>query len=56
MIDADPRWSKFLLHGIAVTCTMMEMTLSIQQAYPGTLKLAQTPRWLTTDAKHQVKE
>ena len=29
---------------------MEEVALSIQQSYPGVLKLAQTPRWLTTES------
>ena len=52
-IDGEPRWSKFILHGVPVTSTMEEVALSIQESYPGVLKLAQTPRWLTTDAKRQ---
>lgn len=32
---------------------MEEGALSIQQSYPRVLKLAQTPRWLITDAKRQ---
>ena len=52
-IDGESRWSKFILHGIAVVTTMEEVALSIQQSYPRVLKLAQTPRWLITDAKRQ---
>ena len=33
---------------------MEEVAISIQQSYPGILKLAQTPRWLTTETKHQT--
>lgn len=40
--------------GNPVSCTIEEVTLSIQQSYPRSLKLAQTPRWLTTDAKRQT--
>ena len=29
---------------------MEEVALSIQQSYPGVLKLAQTPRWLTAES------
>ena len=43
-IDAEARWSKFLLHGIPVTSKMEEVAIFIQQSYPGILKLAQTPR------------
>jgi hypothetical protein len=50
-IDSEPRWSKFLLHGVPTTSSMAEVALSIQQSYPDTLTLAQTPRWLTTDSK-----
>ena len=53
-IEGEARWSKFLLHGIPLSCTMDDVALSIQQSYPGVLKLAQTPRWLTTDAKRQA--
>ena len=38
-IDREPRWSKFILHGVPVTSTMEEVALSIQQSYPGVLKL-----------------
>ena len=44
MIDGEPWCSKFILHGIPVTCTTEEVATSIQQSYAGTLKLAQTPR------------
>lgn len=53
-IDGEPRWSKFLLHGVPITASMEEVALSIQQSYPGVLKLAQTPRWLTTETKRQT--
>ena len=33
---------------------MEEVAISIQQSYPGILKLAQTPRWLTTETKRQT--
>ena len=45
---------KFVLHGVPISCTMEEVALSIQKSYPGTLKLAQTPRWQTTDTKRQA--
>ena len=35
---------------------MEDVALSIQQSYPGMLKLAQTPRWLTTEAKRQTSK
>lgn len=54
MIDGEPRCSKFILPAIPVTCTTEEVATSIQQSYAGTLKLAQTPRWLTTDAKRRA--
>lgn len=43
-IDGEPRWSKFLLHGVSTLATMEEVAIFIQQSYPGVLKLAQTPR------------
>ena len=55
-IDGESRWSKFLLHGVPVTSTMGEVASSIMQSYPGAFKLAQTPRWLTTDAKRQASD
>ena len=33
---------------------MEEVALSIQQSYPGVLKLAQTPRWLTTETSRRT--
>ena len=33
-IDGEPRWSKFLLHGVPTTATMEEVAMSIQQSYP----------------------
>lgn len=53
-IDGEPRWSKFLLHGVPTSATMEEVAISIQQSYPGVLPLAQTLRWLTTEAKRQA--
>ena len=53
-IDGEPRWSKFLLHGVPTSATMEEVALSIQQSYPGVLKLAQTPRWLTTESSRRT--
>ena len=53
-IDGEPRRSKFLLHGVPTSATMEDVALSIQQSYPGIIKLAQTPRWLTTEAKRQA--
>ena len=53
-IDAEARWSKFLLHGVPISANMEEVASSIQQSYPGVLKLAQTPRWLSTTAKRQA--
>jgi hypothetical protein len=52
-IDSEPRWSKFLLHGVPTYVSMMDVANSIQESYPGALKLAQTPRWLTTETKRQ---
>ena len=52
-IDGEPRWSKFLLHGAPATATMEKVAISIQQSYPGVLTLAQTSRWLITEAKRQ---
>ena len=53
-IEGEPRWSKFLLHGVPISATMEDVAISIQQSYPGVLKLAQTPRWLTTESKQQT--
>ena len=53
-IDGEPRWSKFLLHGVPTSASMEDVALSIQQSYPGVLKLAQTPRWLTTETNRQT--
>ena len=53
-IEGEPRWSKFLLHGVPVTASMEEVAISIQQSYPGILKLTQTPCWLTTETKRQT--
>ena len=53
-IDGEPRWSKFLLHGFPTLASMEDVTLSIQQSYPGVLKLAQTTCWLTTETKRQT--
>lgn len=53
-IEGEPRWSKFLLHGVPISATMDDVATSIQQSYPGVLQLAQTPRWLTTDLKRQT--
>ena len=33
---------------------MEEVDLSIQQPYPGVLKLAQAPRWLTTESSRRT--
>ena len=51
VIDGEPRWSKFLLHGVPTSATMEEVALSIQQSYSGVPTLAQTLHWLTTEAK-----
>ena len=53
-IEVEPRWSKFLLHGVPISASMEDVTISIQQSYPGVLKLAQTPTWLTTESKRQT--
>ena len=53
-IDGESRWSKFLLHGVPTVASMEEAALSIQPSCPGVLKLAQTPRWLTTESKRQA--
>ena len=53
-IEGEPRWSRFLLHGVPTSVTMDEVAISIQQSHPGVLNLAQTPRWLTTDLKRQT--
>ena len=53
-IEGEPRWSKFLLHGVPVTASMEEVAISTQQSYPGILKLAQTPWRLTTETKRQT--
>jgi hypothetical protein len=52
-IDGEARWSKFILHGVPLAASMEDVAMSIQQSYPGILKLAQTPRWLTTETKRQ---
>ena len=52
-IDGEARWSKFILHGVPVAASIEDVALSIQ-SYTGVLKLAQTPRWLTTEAKRQT--
>ena len=39
-IDGEPRWSKFLLHSVPTSASMENVALSIQQSYPGVLKLA----------------
>ena len=49
-IGREPQWSKPLHHGVPTSAMMEEVALSIQQSYPGVLKLAQTPRWLTTES------
>ena len=53
-IDGEPRWSKFLLLGVPTSASMEDVALSIQQSFPGVLKLAQTPRWLTSETKRQT--
>jgi hypothetical protein len=53
-IDGEARWSKFILHGVPLAASMDDVAMSIQQSYPGILKLAQTPRWLTTESKRQA--
>ena len=44
----------FLLHGVPISASIEDVAISIQQSYPGVLKLAQTPRWLTTESKRQT--
>ena len=53
-IKVQPQWSKFLHHRVPITALMEEVAISIQQSYPGILKLAQTPHWLMTETKHQT--
>ena len=47
-INGEPRWSKFLLHGVPTSASMEDVALSIQQSYPGVLKLAQCKTWATS--------
>jgi hypothetical protein len=50
----NERWSKFVLHGIPTVATMDEVRDEIETNYPA-LRLAQTPRWLTTEAQREEK-
>jgi hypothetical protein len=53
-ISSEARWSKFLLHGVPTNVSMAQLADSLDYHYPE-LRLAQTPRWLSTAAQRSAK-
>jgi hypothetical protein len=51
----NERWTKFIAHGVPTNANMEGIRQDIESQY-STLKLAQTPRWLTPPEKHYNKE
>ena len=51
-VDGEARWTKFLLHGVPLECSMDQVSESLRQNYPS-LPLAQIPRWLSTPFQRQ---
>jgi hypothetical protein len=49
------RWSRFIVHGIPATATPDTVRNEIESTYP-TLKMGQTPRWLTSPERREGKE
>jgi hypothetical protein len=49
------RWTRFILHGIPTTATPENVRTEIETTYP-TLRMGQTPRWLTSPERRQGKE
>lgn len=48
------KWTKFLLHKVPTRASMMAIRHDIETYYP-TIKLGQTPRWLTTPEQREGK-
>lgn len=51
----NEKWSKFLLHGVPTCSSLEAMRSDIETCYPA-LKLAQTPRWLSTAENRANKD
>jgi hypothetical protein len=49
------RWSRFIIHGIPTTAEPDTVRTEIESTYP-TLRMGQTPRWLTRPERRQGKE
>jgi hypothetical protein len=49
------RWTRFIVHGIPTSATPENVRTEIETTYPS-LKMGQTPRWLTSPERRQGKE
>jgi hypothetical protein len=49
------RWTRFIVHGIPTTTTPDTVRTELEATYPS-LKMGQTPRWLTSPERRQGKE
>jgi len=49
------RWTHFIIYGIPTTATPESACTEIESSYPS-LRMGQTPRWLTSPERHQGKE
>jgi hypothetical protein len=49
------RWTRFLIHGIPTVATPEDVRTEIETNYPS-LRMGQTPRWLTSPERRQGKE
>lgn len=49
------RWTRFILHGIPTTASPETVRNEIESTYPS-LRMGQTPRWLTSPDRRQDKE
>jgi hypothetical protein len=49
------RWTRFLIHGIPTMATPEDVRTEIETNYPS-LRMGQTPRWLTSPERRQGKE
>jgi len=49
------QWTRFIIHGVPTTATPKTVRAEIESTYP-TLRMGQTPRWLTSPERRQGKE
>ena len=53
-ILSEARWTHFLLHGVPLDYSVVEVEADIKMFYPA-LKLAMTPRWLVADEAKRME-